>query len=66
MIDVRQIARRMKGFTYAEDAKDDEEYNLEEMPITVVRDLEQYQFPCSEGIHCLGVRHDSDNISLRH
>jgi hypothetical protein len=44
----------MTDFTYTEDAKDYKEYNLEEMPITVVGDLEQYQLPRSEGIHYLG------------
>ena len=50
----------MTGFTYTEDAKDYKKYNLEEMPITIVGDLEQHQFPRSEGVHNLGVRSNSD------
>lgn len=60
MIDVIPMIRRMKDSTHAEDAKDDKEDDLEEMPITVVGDLEQYQFPRSEGIHYLKVRSNSD------
>ena len=54
----------MTDFTYTEDAKDYEKDDLEEMPITVVGDLEQYQFPRSEGVHCLEVRHNSDTYRL--
>lgn len=36
-----------------EDAKDDEENDFKEMPVAVVGDLEEYQFPCSEGVHGL-------------
>ena len=38
---------------YSKDTYDEEEENLEEMPVSVVRDLEKYEFSCSEGIHCL-------------
>ena len=55
-----QTVRRLTDFTYTEDAKDYEEDNLEEMPITVVGNLKQYQFPRSKGVHCLEVRHYSD------
>jgi len=34
------------------------------MPITVVGDLKQYQFPRSEGVHCLEVHHNSDTCRL--
>ena len=47
-------------FTYSEDSKDYKKYNLEEMPITIVGDLEQYQFPGSEGVHDLQVHSNSD------
>ena len=63
MIDVRLMIRRMTDCTYAEDAKDDKKYDLEEMPITVVGDLEQYKLPRSEGVHHLKVRSNSDACS---
>ena len=50
----------MTDSTYTEDAKDDKENDLEEMPITVVGDLEQYQLPRPEGVHYLKVRSNSD------
>lgn len=39
---------------YSENAQHNEENNLKEMPISTVRDLEQYQFPSPERIHSLG------------
>ena len=54
------MVRRLTDFTHTEDTKDYEKYNLKEMPITVVGDLEQYQFPRSEGVHCLEARYSSD------
>lgn len=45
----RKTAKR----AYPKDSEDDEEYNLEEMPIPIVSDLEQYQLSCSERVHCL-------------
>lgn len=50
----------MTHITHAEDTENYEKDNLEEMPITVVGDLEQYQFPGSEGIHDLKARANSD------
>ena len=32
---------------------DDEEHDLEEMPIPVIRNLEEHKFPSSEGVHGL-------------
>jgi len=49
----------MTGSAYTKYAKDDEKHNLEEMPITVVGNLEQYQLPCSEGVHCLEARQNA-------
>ena len=40
--------------TYPEDPKDNKEYYLEEVPISIVSDLEQHQLARSEGIHPLG------------
>lgn len=39
--------------TYTKDAKDNVEYDLEEMPITIIGDLEQDKFSCAEGVHSL-------------
>lgn len=55
----------MTDFTYTEDAEDYKEDDLEEMPITVVGDLKQYQFPRSEGVHCLEVHNKSDSNVVR-
>jgi hypothetical protein len=49
----------MTGLTHAEDTEDYEKYNLEEMPITVVSDLKQYQIPSPEGIRRLEVGSES-------
>jgi hypothetical protein len=54
------MERGLMCFTYTEDAKDYEKDDLEEMPIAVVGDLKQYQFPRSKGVHRLEVRHNSD------
>lgn len=43
----------MKGQTYAEDPEYDEEKNLEEVPITVICNLKQYQFTTTIRIHGL-------------
>ena len=53
----------MTGFTYTEDTDYYEEDDLEEMPVTIVGDLEQYQLPRSERVHCLKV---PDNSDARH
>lgn len=48
------IARVMiRCVAYPKNADDDEEYDLKEVPITVVRDLEEYEFACPERIHSL-------------
>ena len=39
--------------TYTEDSDDDEKYDLEEVPIAVIGNLEKYQLARSEWIHCL-------------
>jgi len=54
----------LTDFTYTEDAEDYKEDDLEEMPITVVGDLKQYQFPRSEGVHCLEVHNKSDSNAV--
>jgi hypothetical protein len=38
---------------YSKYTKNDEEHDLKEMPISVIRDLKQYQFSCPERIHSL-------------
>lgn len=43
----------MSDLTHAEDSENYEKDNLEEMPIPVVGDLEQHQFPGSVGVHDL-------------
>lgn len=63
MIAGRSTVGRLTGFTYTEDTNDYEKDDLEEMPVTVVSDLEQYQLPRSEGVHCLNV---PDNSDARH
>ena len=49
----------MRDKTHAKDSQDYEKDNLEEVPVTVVSDLEQYQFPSSEGVHYLEIRFNS-------
>lgn len=46
--------------THAKYSEDYEKDDLEEMPITVIGDLEQYQFSSPEGVHDLKVRSNSD------
>ena len=38
---------------YSKYTKNNEEYDLKEMPVSVIRDLKQYQFSCPERIHSL-------------
>lgn len=57
---MRSGTRNNRSGTYTEDPEDDEKDDLEEMPIPVIGDLEQYQFPSPEGIHGLKVRSNSD------
>ena len=38
---------------YSKYTNNDEEHDLKEMPISVIRDLKQYQFSCPERIHSL-------------
>jgi hypothetical protein len=42
-----------RGWLYPEDTEDNEEHDLEKMPISVISDLEQYQLSGSEGVHGL-------------
>jgi hypothetical protein len=49
----------MTELTHAEDSENYEKDNLEEMPITVVGNLEQYQLPGPKGIHDLEARSNS-------
>ena len=46
--------------THTKDSEDYEKDDFEEMPITVVGDLEQYQFAGPEGVHDLKVGSSSD------
>ena len=41
------------GWLYPEDTEDNEEHNLEKMPISAISDLEQHQLSGSEGVHSL-------------
>ena len=41
--------------TNPKDTQDDEEDNLEEMPVTVVRDLEQDEFTATVWVHSLNI-----------
>ena len=41
-----------KRSTHAEDPDENEESKLEEVPISIKVDLEQYELPSSERIHC--------------
>lgn len=63
MIASGQAAGGFTGFTYTEDTDDYEKDYLKEMPVTVVGDLEQYQLPRSERVHCLKA---PDNSDARH
>jgi hypothetical protein len=45
--------RRVTVRQYSKYTKNNEEHNLKEMPISIIRDLEQYQFSCPERIHGL-------------
>ena len=40
------------GGTYPEYSDDDEKDDLEEVPVAVVGDLEEYEFARAEGVHC--------------
>lgn len=42
-----------KVLVYPKDPKDHKENDLEEVPISVVSYLEQYEFASTEGVHCL-------------
>ena len=44
---------QLRGRAHPEDAKDDEEDDLEEMPVSIVSDLEKHEFTGSKWIHGL-------------
>ena len=48
---VKPVTRRTGKETHPENAKDNEEHNLEEVPISVIGDLEQYEFPAAVRVH---------------
>ena len=49
-----QMIQEKKGQgTNPKDTYDDEEDDLEEMPVSVIRDLEEHKFPGSERVHSL-------------
>lgn len=48
-----KILEHKKCIVHPKDSKDDEEDNFEEVPISVISYLEQYEFASTEGIHCL-------------
>lgn len=52
LIDQRED-RSMRRKTHAKYAYEDEETDLKEMPISVVRDLEEHQFASAERVHGL-------------
>ena len=56
--------------TYTENTQDDEKDDFEEMPITVVRDLEKDKFSRPERVHCLrdieGLLQDSNKTHFTH
>lgn len=39
--------------TYSKYTQDDKKYDLKEVPVMVICDLKEYQFPCVERVHCL-------------
>lgn len=56
---ISHMPRCVEVCTYPKDAKYDEEYDLEEMPIPVVRNLEQYKLPTAVWIHSLSASSDA-------
>lgn len=42
--------------TYTEYANDDEENNLEKVPISVISDLKEHKLSRTKRIHCLGAQ----------
>lgn len=39
--------------TYSKYSQDDKKYDLKEVPVAVVSDLKEDEFPCAERVHCL-------------
>ena len=48
---VNPVPRRARRETHPEDAEDNEEHDLEEVPISIVSDLEQHEFPAAIRVH---------------
>lgn len=48
-----QLSEQKRAGTDPEGTYDDEEDDLEEMPVSIIRDLEEHKFPGSEGVHRL-------------
>jgi hypothetical protein len=48
-----QLSDQKGPGTDPEGTYDDEEDDLEEMPVSIIRNLEEHKFPGSEGVHSL-------------